>query len=162
MGGGKMSATGGSLPPIKRRNLYDAAPGPRRATGGVGTSGGPGHDDGWGAVGAGSTTGKTSGRGRGSAQTPPMPLIALAAGIVPLTFWLGPRSRAGAVLVGMFLGVVVLGFTRLTINKRVSSGRYADWSVPATRVATALFVAGWTVGALSMWRLAIEFSRRFT
>ena len=164
MGGGKMSATGGSLPPIKRRNLYDAAPGPRRATGGVGTSGGPGHDDGWGRVGADRPSGGRSGRGRGrgSAQTPPARLIAVAAGIIPLTLWLGPVSRPGAVLVGMFVGVIVLGFTRLTINKRVSSGRYADWSVPAARVATALFVAGWAVGALSMWRLAIEFSRRFT
>ena len=156
-----MSSTGGSLPPIKRRNLYDAAPsfGPNN---GVGASSRIARDDGWANVGAASATRGASGGGRGSAKVPPKSLIAVAGCIVPLTFWLGPVSRAGAVLLGMFAGVIVLGFTRLEINKRVSSGRYADWSFPATRVATALFVAGWTVGALSMWRLAIEFSRRFT
>ena len=159
-----MSAGGGSLPPIKHRGLYDSPP---KATGSKGSLKGPGgdsglitgSDDGWGAV---STASSSKGRGRSRKSTPPREYIAASAAIIPLTLWLGPISRTGAVVVGMFVGVAVLGFTRLEINRRISSGRYADWSIPAARVATALFVAGWAIGALSMWRLAIEFSRRFT
>lgn len=159
-----MSTGGGALPPIKHRGLWDSPPKAAGAKGPPkGPGGGPGvvqgSDDGWGTVGSTSTS---KGRGRSRKSTPPREYIAASAAIIPLTLWLGPISRTGAVVVGMFVGVAVLGFTRLEINRRISGGRYADWSIPAARVATALFVAGWAIGALSMWRLAIEFSRRFT
>jgi hypothetical protein len=158
-GGGLMSATGGSLPPIKPKGLYNISPSTRGSKGPGGPGGGPSwgsdSDDGWG----------NSGRPAGTKDrrsSPPGALIATAALIAPITVWLGPISRTGAVFVGMFVGVAMLGFIRLEINRRISSGRYADWSIPATRVATALFVTSWVIGALSMWRLAIEFSREFT
>jgi hypothetical protein len=46
-----MSATGGSLPPIKKRSLYDAPPHGASAKG-PGSGPGPGEstDDGWGSV----------------------------------------------------------------------------------------------------------------
>jgi len=158
-----MSATGGSLPPIKSKGLYNTRPsasGPKGPGGPVGGSGGgpgrgSGSDDGWG-------NGGRSAAIRGRRSSPPAALIAAAALIAPSTFLLGPISRTGAVFVGMFVGVAMLGFIRLEINRRISSGRYADWSFPAARVATALFVTSWVIGALSMWRLAIEISRGFT
>ena len=159
-----MSSGGGSLPPIKHRGLYDTPPKAASSKGSLkGMAGGPGlaqgSDDGWGSV---ATTSSSKGGGRSRKSTPPREYFAASAAIIPLTLWLGPISRTGAVVVGMFVGVAVLGFTRLEINRRISGGRYADWSIPAARVATGLFVAGWAIGALSMWRLAIEFSRRFT
>ncbi len=160
-----MSASGGSLPPIKQKSLYGVPPhGGNAKKPGGGPGLGQSTDDGWASVGTTSKakSGPFSFGSRGSATTPPRALIAAAAAIAPLTLSLGPISRTGAVVVGMFVGVAVLGFTRLEINRRISSGRYADWSISATRVASALFVAGWGLGALSMWRLAIEFSRRFT
>jgi hypothetical protein len=95
-------------------------------------------------------------------ETPPLLLVAIAALIVPATLLLGPVNRYAAVFVGMFAGVVVLGVVRLRINERMQGGRFADWPVPATRVATIAFVAGWLAGFASLWSLAIELSRGFT
>jgi len=153
-----MRAAGGSLPPIKKQSLYNAPPGgsgPKDPGGPGGPGWSSGSDDGWGDVGASLAT-------KGQRSSPPAALIVVSAAIVPFTFWLGPINRIAAVLVGMFVGVAMLGVTRLLINSRISGGRYADWSISAAHVATALFVAGWGIGAFSMWILAIEFSRRFT
>lgn len=75
-------------------------------------------------------------------------------------------GRAGlgiGVGLGMFVGVILLGVTRLEINrKRSSSGRFVDWQIPSMRVATALFGVGWFAGLLSLWRFTIDLSRQFT
>jgi hypothetical protein len=76
---------------------------------------------------------------------------------------LGAAGLATGISLGMFIGVIVLGVTRLDINrKRSSSGRFADWRIPSVRVATALFGIGWFAGLLALWRFAIDLSRRFT
>jgi hypothetical protein len=63
----------------------------------------------------------------------------------------------------MFIGVILLGVTRLDINgKRSRSGRFADWRIPAVRVASAIFGVGWFGGLLALWRVAIDLSRKFT
>jgi hypothetical protein len=163
---GGMSGASGSLPPIKRRNLGAPVAGPHRPGHSRVSGPGAGGDGGWDDVGGpGGRSGRgrgSRGSGRGSAQTPPLLLIVGAALVVPVALWLGPVSRFTAVLVGMFVGVVLLGVIRITINARMQGGRYADWPVPATRVATTVFVFGWLAGFVSLWDLAIDFSRRFT
>jgi len=161
-----MSGASGGLPPIRPRSLGAPAGGPHRTGRSRASRSGAEGDGGWDDVGgpAGRSSGGRGprGSGRGSAQTPPLLLIAGAALIVPVALWLGPVNRVAAVLVGMFVGVVLLGVIRISINARMQGGRYADWPVPATRVATTVFVLGWLVGFVSLWDLAIDFSRRFT
>lgn len=124
--------------------------------------------NGWGSVSTGS-----SGGGRRKPESPPVHLIAALAAIAVLSQMLGWQglfadevriSRlAAGVLLGMFVGVVVLGWTRLDINrKRSASGRFADWRIPSKQIVTALFAAGWLGGLLSFWSIAITISRQFT
>jgi hypothetical protein len=162
-----MSGGSGSLPPIKPRTLGAPVPGRKPTRPAPSPWTGTADDDGWGDVASGSKSGAGDGGrggrgGRGAAKSPPLPLIVGAALIVPFTLWLGPVNRIAAVLVGMFAGVVLLGIIRLQINARMQGGRYADWPVPAAQVATIAFVLGWLAGLVSLWDLAIDFSRRFT
>jgi hypothetical protein len=157
-----VSATVGGLPPIRRRS------GPPQSPRGPSAPTGPGADDGWGDV----ATRGSSGRRR-KRETPPVLLISALAFIAVLSQSLGwqglfadevrpPRLWAGVAL-GMFVGVIVLGLTRLDINsKRSASGRFADWRIPSKRVATLLFAAGWVGGLLNFWSIAITISRQFT
>ncbi len=157
---GIMDAGGGPLPPIKNRGLNSAAHsarGPRGSAAGSGPAGVT--NNGWGTLDDPSSVSHGSGRG---AQRPPWQLIAVGALIVPSTLLIGPITRVGAMVLGMFVGILALGFTRLEINRRVSSGRYADWNISASTVASAVFVAGWFSGFVSLWRIAIDVSRRFT
>jgi hypothetical protein len=67
-----------------------------------------------------------------------------------------------AIMTGMFAGVMLLGLARLDANKKRSGGRFADWRIESVRVATILFVIGWTAGLVSLWRFALVISRNFT
>ena len=67
-----------------------------------------------------------------------------------------------AILTGMFVGVILLGLARLDANGKRSGGRFADWRMESVRVATLLFIIGWSAGLVSLWRFALLVSRRFT
>jgi len=109
-------------------------------------------------------------RGTGTRATPPVTLIGLLGAVALVSLWSGVRgAEAGqlmlsvGILLGMFVGVVLLGLTRLDINsKRSTSGRFADWRIPAVRVASVVFGVGWFGGLLALWRFAIDLSRLVT
>ncbi len=93
-------------------------------------------------------------------------LIAALAGLTSLTGVLvirgGRFELAAAIIIGMFVGVILLGLTRLDANAKRSGGRFADWRIESVRVATILFVIGWAAGLISLWRFALVISRNFT
>jgi hypothetical protein len=75
----------------------------------------------------------------------------------------GAQFELGAaIVIGMFVGVIVLGLARLDANSKRSSGRFADWRIESVRVATMLFAIGWVAGLVSLWRFALVLSRNFT
>lgn len=160
-----MSSGGPSLPPIRRRTDV-SRPG---STAGPSGPGDAVASDGWGSVDA--KAGRPGvGRRSGERASPPAALVAGLSVVAATSLWIGVRG-AGAerpmlavgILLGMFIGVVLLGLTRLDINrKRSASGRFADWRIPAVRVASAVFGIGWFGGLLALWRFAIDLSRRFT
>lgn len=73
-----------------------------------------------------------------------------------------PVILSVTILVGMFGGVVLLGLARLDANRKRSGGRFTDWSIESSKVATGLFALGWLAGLVSLWRLALDLSRIFT
>lgn len=98
-----------------------------------------------------------------------MALVVGAATIAALTLVEGfasdarPVARFLGLVMGMFGTVALLGLVRLDINsKQSASGRFADWAIPASRVALWLVVLGWSAGLVNLFSLSIEFSRRFT
>lgn len=162
-----MSGAGPSLPPIRRRTdtqgLRSGAPAGQAGPGTAKAA------DGWDSVDTRSSSAGTR-RGSGTRATPPVALVALLGAVAALSLSIGVRGTeaerpmlVAGILLGMFVGVVLLGLTRLDINrKRSMSGRFADWRIPAVRVASAIFGAGWFGGLLALWRFAIDLSRRFT
>lgn len=99
-------------------------------------------------------------------ERPNLVLIVGLASVTLLTVALVLRGTqlllGAAILTGMFVGVILLGLARLDANGKRSGGRFADWRMESVRVATLLFIIGWSAGLVSLWRFALLVSRRFT
>jgi len=178
MSGGDVSGPGpGGLPPIRRRGVARPSPASgsgTRATGpGGGARGGAtGWDDVAGPPGGGSRRGGSEAGWGGPAggtvrlDRPNALLVAGLAVLALITVILVLRGAlphlGAAIVIGMFVGVVVLGLARLDANSKRSGGRFADWRIESVRVATLLFVVGWLAGLVSLWRFALVLSRNFT
>ena len=163
----------GGLPPIRRRGVarradgraVGAGPGARRGVSGSEDTAGPpsgararrpGDASGW----VGTQTGPAG------LDRPNALLVAGLAVLALLTVLLVMRGAqfelGAAIVIGMFVGVIVLGLARLDANSKRSSGRFADWRIESVRVATMLFAIGWVAGLVSLWRFALVLSRNFT
>ncbi len=66
------------------------------------------------------------------------------------------------VIFGMFTSVVLLGLFRQSLNNRRGDGRFADWRISSTTISTFFSVAAWLLGALNLFVVCLEISRRFT
>ena len=71
-------------------------------------------------------------------------------------------AHAIGVAFGMFLGVILLGFYRQALNLRRAIGRFADWRISSTSLATLIATSAWLAGAVNLFVVCWEFSRRFT
>jgi len=162
---------GSALPPIPRRGT-SRGPSPSRAASARGVSG-------WEDVTAGPPSSRdltrrsADGAGWGGVTSGPTrlerPNLGLFGGLVSATVMTvvlvlgGTQTQLGiAIVVGMFVGVVLLGLARLDVNGKRAGGRFADWQVESVRIATLLFVIGWIAGLVSLWRFALVLSRWFT
>lgn len=159
-----MNSGGPNLPPIRRRPDTTPAAGRAAQSGWAAAS-----SSGWESVDG--RSGSSGARLRsGPRSSPPRYLIASLGVVAATSLWMtlataqfGRPGLTIGIALGMFGGVILLGWIRLNINgKRSASGRFADWRLPAVRVATALFGIGWLAGLLALWRFAIDLSRRFT
>lgn len=159
----------GGLPPIRRRARTAPGGAPvagRRSDGGWGDeAGGPR------VVGANARDAAAWGqvsRAPARLERPNLPVVLalVASSLIALgTALVGTTDQvilAGTILIGMFAGVVLLGLARLDANRKRSGGRFADWSIESSKVATGLFGLGWLAGLVSLWRLALDLSRIFT
>ncbi len=71
-------------------------------------------------------------------------------------------AHALGVAFGMFLGVILLGLFRQALNLRRAIGRFADWRLSSTSLATVIATSAWVAGAVNLFVVCWEFSRRFT
>ncbi len=163
----------GGLPPIRRRGVarradgraVGAAPAAQRGVSGWEEVSGPpsgardrrsGYASGW--------VGPQVGSAR--LERPNTLLVAGLAVLALLNVLLVMRGRqfelGAAIVIGMFVGVIVLGLVRLDANSKRSGGRFADWRIESVRVATMLFAIGWVAGLVSLWQFALVLSRDFT
>ena len=154
------------LPPIRRRSRVPSGP-PASSGGGWGDEpAGPRVAGAAGRRGAGAW--ETVARGPVALERPNLVLVlalvatTLVALGVALLGTADGRVLAATMLVGMFGGVVLLGLARLDANRKRSGGRFTDWSIESSKVATGLFAIGWLAGLVSLWRLALDLSRIFT
>lgn len=72
-----------------------------------------------------------------------------------------PQHLLG-VIFGMFTSVVLLGLFRQSLNNRRGDGRFADWRISSTTMSTFVSVAAWLLGAVNLFVVCLEVSRRFT
>ena len=63
------------------------------------------------------------------------------------------------VIVGMFIGLILMGLFRQKINARQASGRFGDWSISSVRLGTVVSAAGWLLGLANLVIVARELSR---
>jgi hypothetical protein len=72
-----------------------------------------------------------------------------------------PQHAAGVVF-GMFTSVILLGLFRQSLNKRRGDGRFADWRISSTTLSTLVSVSAWVLGAVNLFVVCLEYSRKFT
>lgn len=63
---------------------------------------------------------------------------------------------------GMFSSVILLGLFRQALNKRRGDGRFADWRISSTTLSTLISVSAWVLGAVNLFVVCLEYSRKFT
>ena len=63
---------------------------------------------------------------------------------------------------GMFSSVILLGLFRQALNKRRGDGRFADWRISSTTLSTLVSVSAWVLGAVNLFVVCLEYSRKFT
>ena len=66
------------------------------------------------------------------------------------------------VVFGMFTSVVFLGLFRQSLNKRRGDGRFADWRISSTTLSTLVSLSAWVLGAVNLFVVCLEYSRKFT
>ena len=66
------------------------------------------------------------------------------------------------VIFGMFSSVILLGLFRQSLNKRRGDGRFADWRISSTTLATFVSIFAWVLGAVNLFVVCLEVSRSFT
>jgi hypothetical protein len=78
----------------------------------------------------------------------------------------GLQGEIGAhsvgVVFGMFVGVVLLGLFRQSLNRRRANGRFADWRISSSRFASFVSGTAWLLGAVNLFIVCYELSRGFT
>jgi hypothetical protein len=72
-----------------------------------------------------------------------------------------PQHLLG-VMFGMFVSVVLLGLFRQALNKRRGDGRFTDWRISSTTLSTLVSISAWMLGAVNLFVVCLEISRRFT
>jgi len=72
-----------------------------------------------------------------------------------------PQHIAGVVF-GMFTSVILLGLFRQSLNKRRGDGRFADWRISSTTLSTLVSISAWVLGAVNLFVVCLEYSRKFT
>jgi len=72
-----------------------------------------------------------------------------------------PQHVVGVVF-GMFFSVILLGLFRQSLNKRRGDGRFADWRISAATLSTFVSISAWVLGAVNLFVVCLEVSRRFT
>ncbi len=110
---------------------------------------------------------RSSARGVSSDLKPPLGLFVLSAIATFLSglflFLSGLRGHVFVnilgVIVGMFIGLILMGLFRQKINARQASGRFGDWSISSVRLGTAVSAAGWLLGLANLIVVAREISR---
>jgi hypothetical protein len=63
---------------------------------------------------------------------------------------------------GMFSSVILLGLFRQSLNKRRGDGRFTDWRISSTTLSTLVSVSAWVLGAVNLFVVCLEYSRKFT
>ena len=66
------------------------------------------------------------------------------------------------VVFGMFTSVIFLGLFRQSLNKRRGDGRFADWRISSTTLSTLVSISAWVLGAVNLFVVCLEYSRKFT
>lgn len=66
------------------------------------------------------------------------------------------------VVFGMFTSVILLGLFRQSLNKRRGDGRFADWRISSTTLSTLVSMSAWVLGAVNLFVVCLEYSRKFT
>lgn len=66
------------------------------------------------------------------------------------------------VVFGMFTSVILLGLFRQSLNKRRGDGRFADWRISSTMLSTLVSISAWVLGAVNLFIVCLEYSRKFT
>jgi len=66
------------------------------------------------------------------------------------------------VVFGMFSSVILLGLFRQALNKRRGDGRFADWRISSTTLSTLVSISAWVLGAVNLFVVCLEYSRKFT
>ena len=110
---------------------------------------------------------RSSARGASSDLKPPLGLFVLSVTASFLSglflFLSGFRGHAFinvlGVIVGMFIGLILMGLFRQKINVRQASGRFGDWGISSVRLGTAVSAAGWLLGLANLIVVAREISR---
>ena len=89
--------------------------------------------------------------------------MAMPLGVLALAGFSGEwKTHLIGVVFGMFVGVVLLGLFRQSINARRANGRFADWRISTTTMSVVLTIAAWVLGAINLFIVCWEISRRFT
>lgn len=160
----------GGLPPIRRRTRTPATP-PAATSAGWGAGSWGDESAGPRSVGRSSSGSASWGAVSHAPTTLERPNLVLVLALVASSLLtigvalLGTTDQvilSATILVGMFGGVMLLGLARLDANRKRSGGRFTDWSIESSKVATGLFALGWLAGLISLWRLALDLSRIFT
>lgn len=71
-------------------------------------------------------------------------------------------EHIAGVVFGMFASVILLGLYRQSLNKRRGDGRFTDWRFSATTLSTLFTATAWVLGAVNLFVVCLEYSRRFT
>ena len=97
---------------------------------------------------------------------PPLGLLigALAALLVSALMFQGvagidpPTANLVGFVAGSVLGFVLLGWFSVVDNRR-RVGNYGDWSIPSRPTMRCVALAGWALGVLHAYFLALEITR---
>jgi len=69
------------------------------------------------------------------------------------------KTHAAGLLLGMFLGIILLGLFRQDFNKKQSSGLLADWQFSSSKIVNVLSVASWLAGLANAHAVAKSIAR---